>query len=75
MSFHHGLVCRFDMAGKAPGILTTDETLARRYLSLHCTFIALGLDVTLLARAARDLAAKFKSTSEEAPANTAGAPY
>src|SRR5690606_27154930 len=31
-------------AGKAPGILTTDEKLARHYIALGCTFVAVGLD-------------------------------
>jgi 4-hydroxy-2-oxoheptanedioate aldolase len=47
-------------AGKAVGILTADETLARRYLELGCTFVAVGVDATLLARATDTLAAKFK---------------
>jgi len=48
-------------AGKAAGILTTDETLARRYLSLGCTFVAVGLDAVLLANATTQLAARFKN--------------
>jgi 4-hydroxy-2-oxoheptanedioate aldolase len=47
-------------AGRAAGILTTDESQARRYLSLGCMFVAVGLDGNLLMRATRDLAAKFK---------------
>jgi 4-hydroxy-2-oxoheptanedioate aldolase len=46
-------------AGKAPGILATDPALARRYLEAGALFVAVGLDTTLLARAARDLAAAF----------------
>jgi 4-hydroxy-2-oxoheptanedioate aldolase len=48
-------------AGRAAGILTTDEAQARHYLSLGCTFVAVGLDGNLLMRATQDLAAKFKS--------------
>ncbi len=51
---------RIVKAGKAAGILTTDETLARRYLELGATFVAVGLDNNLLARATSQLAAKFK---------------
>jgi 4-hydroxy-2-oxoheptanedioate aldolase len=51
---------RIRAAGRAAGILTTDEALARRYLSLGCAFVAVGLDGNLLMRATRDLAAKFK---------------
>jgi len=47
-------------AGRAAGVLTTDPTLARKYLDLGALFVAVGVDTTLLARAARDLAASFK---------------
>jgi 4-hydroxy-2-oxoheptanedioate aldolase len=50
-------------AGKAPGILATDRTLARRYLAAGALFVAVGLDTALLARSAIDLAAEFKSLS------------
>ncbi len=46
---------------KAPGILTADEKLARRYIELGTLFTAVGADVGLLARGADQLAAKFKS--------------
>jgi 4-hydroxy-2-oxoheptanedioate aldolase len=51
---------RIRSAGRAAGILSTDETLTRRYLSLGCTFVAVGLDGNLLMRATQDLARKFK---------------
>ena len=50
---------RIAAAGKAPGILTPDTTLARRYLACGATFVAVGLDAVLLAQAARKLAAEF----------------
>ena len=46
-------------SGKAAGILTPDSALARRYLELGATFVAVGLDVVLLAQAARKLATEF----------------
>lgn len=46
-------------AGKAPGILTADETLARRYLELGALFVAVGVDTTLLACTAEALALRF----------------
>ncbi|MDF0546522.1 4-hydroxy-2-oxoheptanedioate aldolase [Sphingobium sp. H39-3-25] len=46
-------------ASKAAGILIADETLARRYLELGATFVAVGTDVTLLARGAEALARRF----------------
>jgi 4-hydroxy-2-oxoheptanedioate aldolase len=51
---------RIVKTGKAAGILTADEALARKYLSLGATFVAVGLDNNLLARATSALAAKFK---------------
>jgi len=51
---------RIAKTGKAAGILTADETLARHYLSLGATFVAVGLDNNLLAKATTALAAKFK---------------
>jgi 4-hydroxy-2-oxoheptanedioate aldolase len=47
-------------AGKAPGILSADEALARRYLELGALFIAVGLDNNLLAKSTSALAARFK---------------
>ncbi|MDH6164889.1 4-hydroxy-2-oxoheptanedioate aldolase [Variovorax boronicumulans] len=46
-------------SGKAAGTLTSDPTLARRYLEIGCTFVAVGVDVLLYANAARKLAADF----------------
>ena len=52
---------RIVKAGKAPGILTASEELARRWLKLGATFVAVGADVGILARGSEALAAKFKS--------------
>jgi 4-hydroxy-2-oxoheptanedioate aldolase len=46
-------------SGKAAGTLTSDPALARRYLELGATFVAVGIDVTLLVQAARKLAGDF----------------
>jgi len=43
-------------SGKAAGTLTSDTALARRYLALGCTFVAVGVDVLVYANAARRLA-------------------
>jgi 4-hydroxy-2-oxoheptanedioate aldolase len=51
---------RIRKRGKAPGILTSDEMLARRYLELGALFVAVGSDMGLLARGADALAAKYK---------------
>jgi 4-hydroxy-2-oxoheptanedioate aldolase len=52
---------RINKAGKAAGILHNDDAPARKYLELGCTFVAVGQDTVLLARATSALAAKFKS--------------
>jgi 4-hydroxy-2-oxoheptanedioate aldolase len=54
---------RIVAAGKPAGILTPDETLARRYIELGCLFTAVGSDVGILGRGAEQLAARFKSGS------------
>lgn len=46
-------------SGKAAGILTGDTALARRYLELGATFVAVGIEAVLLAQATRRLAAEF----------------
>lgn len=52
---------RIRKAGKAAGILTADEAQARSYLELGATFVAVGLDIHLLATSTRALAARFKA--------------
>lgn len=54
-------------AGKAPGILMTDETLARHYIDLGGLFVAVGLDSNLLARHSAALVARFKSFDDCQP--------
>ena len=48
-------------AGKAAGSLTADRRLARQYLSLGASFVAVGIDMTVLSQSAAELAAEFKS--------------
>lgn len=48
-------------AGKAAGILATDQALAQRYLDAGALFVAVGLDTALLVRAATELASHFKT--------------
>jgi 4-hydroxy-2-oxoheptanedioate aldolase len=54
-----GAFARILRAGKAPGILMADDTLARRYIDLGGLFVAVGLDGNLLARHSSALAARF----------------
>ncbi|BDP43519.1 2,4-dihydroxyhept-2-ene-1,7-dioic acid aldolase (plasmid) [Deinococcus aetherius] len=51
---------RIRAAGRAAGILATDQGVARTYLEWGYTFVAVGVDVTLLAGATSRLAARFK---------------
>jgi 4-hydroxy-2-oxoheptanedioate aldolase len=53
-------ITRIRKAGKPPGILVLDETRARRYLDLGALFVAVGLDIDILARGSQALAARFK---------------
>ncbi len=53
-------IARIGRAGKAAGILTPDETQARKYLDLGALFVAVGLDTNLLVRTTTALAARFK---------------
>ena len=56
-------LARILAAGKAPGILAVDETLARRYIELGARFVAVGVEATMLAQATRALSARFKGTA------------
>ena len=51
---------RIASEGKASGVLATDEKLARHYIELGANFVAVGVEATMLARATRALAARFK---------------
>ena len=62
-------IARINRAGKAAGILTTDETLAKHYLELGALFVAVGLDTGLLAKHSSALAGRFKSTLAAPPAS------
>ena len=47
-------------AGKAAGILSADEKLAKHYLSLGTEFVAVGVDSSLLMKSMSQLLGKFK---------------
>lgn len=51
-------------AGKAPGILMADQTLAHRYIELGCRFVAVGTDVTILMRGTDALRQAYVGTAE-----------
>jgi len=50
-------------AARAAGVLSADPTIARKYLAAGALFVAVGIDTTLLVRAARDLRALFKDAA------------
>lgn len=55
-----GAIRRIVAAGKPAGVLAPDPGLAARYRDAGATFIAVGLDVGLLTRAADALAAQWR---------------
>lgn len=56
---------RVQKAGKAVGILTTDETMARKYLSMGATFVAVGLDTSVLVQGTTALLKKYKADTAD----------
>jgi 4-hydroxy-2-oxoheptanedioate aldolase len=63
-------IARIRQAGKAAGILSADEKLARRYIELGAGFVAVGVDTTVLMRGLQGLVGKFKGT--QASVSTGG---
>lgn len=57
-------LARIKACGKAPGILTGDEGLARRFIGQGCLFTAVGSDVGILAREADQLAARHRQPDD-----------
>jgi len=51
---------RIRAAGKAAGILATNEAQARHWIDTGANFVAVGIDVLVLANGLRALAAKFR---------------
>lgn len=62
-------------SGKAAGTLTGDPQLARRYLAHGARFVAVGIDVVLLAQATRRLAAEFDIGTDAALSVAGAAAY
>jgi 4-hydroxy-2-oxoheptanedioate aldolase len=54
-------------AGKAAGCLSSNNTAALEYLSQGATFVAVGVDTSLVVKAATDLVAVFKGPQSAAP--------
>jgi 4-hydroxy-2-oxoheptanedioate aldolase len=60
-------IARIVGAGKAAGILTSNNEWAQRYLDLGATFVAVGTDVGILAKQTTALARRFKGDGAGAP--------
>lgn len=60
-------------AGKAAGLLMADKALAQMYLDAGAQFVAVGVDTSLMVRAATDLAAHFKGGAGAPGADPAAA--
>jgi 4-hydroxy-2-oxoheptanedioate aldolase len=58
---------RIQAAGKAVGILTLDETLAKKHVEMGATFIALATDSSILVKHTSALVAKFKGAAPQQP--------
>jgi len=56
-----GALEKIRAAGKAPGILSLNDDFTRQYLNVGAQFVAVGIDVVMLAQTARDTAQKWKS--------------
>lgn len=63
---HVDLFARIRKAGKAIGILTLDETLARKHIDMGANFIAVGTDSNLMVKATSGLRARFKDAEPPA---------
>ena len=68
----HDGITRILRAGKAPGILATTESQARQWLAAGALFVAVGVDTMLLASAAQDLLARFRTGAAGTPTRPAG---
>jgi 4-hydroxy-2-oxoheptanedioate aldolase len=62
-------------AGKVAGILAPDRVLAERYLAWGARFVAVGVDTTLLTRAAMALAASYRAASDRPATRASGGGY
>ena len=56
--------------GKAPGILSADPVMAHKALDAGAQFVAVGVDTTLLVKAATSLASQYQKSPSSAPTPT-----
>src|SRR5690606_31398476 len=60
-------IARVRAAGKAPGVLTTDEALARRYMAAGSLYTAVGVDAAILARHCDQLPRRSRGNAPRRP--------
>jgi 4-hydroxy-2-oxoheptanedioate aldolase len=63
-------IVRIRRAGKAAGILSADQRLARRCIELGANFVAVGVDTTVLMKGLQSLAGQYKTL--DAPTSEGG---
>lgn len=63
---HEDAFRRIQAAGTAVGILTLDETLAKKHVEMGATFIAVGTDTNLMVKSTSALASRFKGAAQSA---------
>ncbi|WP_345063893.1 HpcH/HpaI aldolase/citrate lyase family protein [Acidovorax lacteus] len=65
-------IARIRRAGKAAGILATQDAQARQWHAAGAQFVALGIDTMLLSRAAADLVARWRPDGRAPASQSAG---
>jgi 4-hydroxy-2-oxoheptanedioate aldolase len=65
LKLHEDLFRRIQAAGKAVGILTLDEALAKQHIEMGASFIAVGTDSNLMVKATSGLVAKFRGAAPQ----------
>jgi 4-hydroxy-2-oxoheptanedioate aldolase len=68
-------LARIQSHGKAAGILTADQALARRYVEMGASFVGIGSDVGLLVNATAKLVSDFRTGVAQADRQNAGQVY
>jgi 4-hydroxy-2-oxoheptanedioate aldolase len=66
-------IARVTTAGKAAGMLSGDRKFARDCVAAGASFVAVGVDTTLLVKAASELAQSFRGTAHATTAQGPGA--
>lgn len=65
-------IARILRAGKAPGILATNEAQARKWLDAGALFVAVGIDTMLLKSSATELLRRYRTAPTPSTSGTQG---